>query len=55
MLKDLLSIAVLSAEQAGFENGVRFAAKILYLMIKEGQLFLELYFSYRRHNTLIYA
>ena len=28
---------------------------ILYLMIKAGQLFLEPYFSYRYHNTLIYS
>lgn len=29
-LNDLLSVAVLSAEQAGFENGVRFAVKMLH-------------------------
>lgn len=32
-LNDLLSMAVLTAEQAGFENGVRFAVKMLYSLL----------------------
>lgn len=32
-LNDLLSMAVLTAEQAGFENGVRFAVKFLYSLL----------------------
>lgn len=32
-LKELLSNAVLTAEQAGFENGVRFAFKLLYSLL----------------------
>lgn len=33
-LNELLSMAVLTAEQAGFENGVRFAVKLLYSLLK---------------------
>lgn len=32
-LNDLLSVAVMTAEQAGFENGVRFAVKLLYSLL----------------------
>ena len=32
-LNDLLSVAVMTAEQAGFENGVRFAVKMLYSLL----------------------
>lgn len=32
-LNDLLSMAVLTAKQAGFENGVRFAVKFLYSLL----------------------
>lgn len=34
-LNDLLSMAVLTAEQAGFENGVRFAVKFLYSLLDD--------------------
>lgn len=34
-LNDLLSMAVLTAEQAGFENGVRFAVKLLYSLLND--------------------
>lgn len=33
-LKEMLSIVGLTAEQAGFENGVRFAVKLLYSLLK---------------------
>ena len=32
-LKEMLSIVGLTAEQAGFENGVRFAVKFLYSLL----------------------
>ena len=32
-LNDLLSVAVMTAEQAGFDNGVRFAVKLLYSLL----------------------
>lgn len=34
-LKEMLSMAVLTAEQAGFENGVRFAVKLLYSLLND--------------------
>lgn len=32
-LNDILSTVILTAEQAGFENGVRFAVKLLYSLL----------------------
>ena len=32
-LKEMLSMVGLTAEQAGFENGVRFAVKLLYSLL----------------------
>lgn len=32
-LKEMLSIVSLTAEHAGFENGVRFAVKLLYSLL----------------------
>ena len=32
-LKEMLSMVRLTAEQAGFENGVRFAVKLLYSLL----------------------
>lgn len=34
-LKEMLSIVGLTAEQVGFENGVRFALKLLYPLLND--------------------
>lgn len=34
-LNDLLSTVTLTAEQAGFENGVRFIVKLLYSLLSD--------------------
>lgn len=34
-LRELLSVVALTAEQTGFENGVRFAVKLLYSLLND--------------------